>query len=275
MAASSASGHVVVFDFDLSLIDVNSDTHVPARLAPEVLDFVRSRARETPWTQLMAEACARMHALGVARAQVEDCLRAMPAAPELIAAVRAAAAAGARLHIVSDANEVFIGEFLRAHALGPLFASVHTNRAAWRADGLLEVAPFHEAAAPPHGCARCPPNLCKGLVMDALGLSAGSGAGGGAGAATAAAAASVTYIGDGGGDLCPALRLGARDLVLARGGFPLARALHAAEGAPLLAVLVEWEDGRALAAALRERLGIAPLQAEAPEVGAAAPQVTF
>jgi len=257
---ASSLQHVVVFDFDLSLIDVNSDTHVPAVLAPDVLDLIKAGSREgRAWTALMAEACARLHARGVTRAQVEGCLRAMPAAPELLAAARAAAAAGARLHIVSDANAVFIGEFLEAHALAPLFASVSTNRAAWREDGLLVVEPFHDAAAAPHGCARCPPNLCKGRVMDALGLSAGGG--GARAAADGAGAVVVTYIGDGGGDLCPSLRLGAGDLVLARADFPLARALRAdgaggAGAGELRADVREWPSGRALAAALLERLGL-------------------
>ena len=259
--------HVVVFDFDLTLIDVNSDTHVPEVLAPDVLAFIREEARSTPWTALMAEACARMHARGVARAQVEACLRAMPAAPELLAAVRIAAAAGAQLHVVSDANAVFISEFLEAHQLAPLFASVSTNRAAWRADGLLEVSPFHDAAALPHGCARCPPNLCKGRVLGALGLSAAARSAGNGGDAAAAAAAGeapaifVTYLGDGGGDLCPSLRLGAGDLVLAREAYPLARALRAAADAgEVAAAVAEWRDGRALAAALLERLGLAAPQ---------------
>lgn len=247
--------HVVVLDFDLTLIDVNSDTHVPGYLAPEVLDYIRAEAKATPWTALMAEACARMHARGVQRAQVEACLRAMPAAPELLEAVRAAAAAGARLHVVSDANQVFISEFLEAHALAPLFASVVTNRAAWRADGLLEVAPHHDAGAP-HGCARCPPNLCKGRAMDALGLSVG--VGGERGAGGGAEEWAVTYCGDGGGDLCPALRLGAGDLVLAREDFALARALRGESAAVVRAEVREWRDGRALASALRERLGLAP-----------------
>ena len=264
---SAEMPHTVVFDFDLTMVDVNSDTFVPERVCPPVLAFIDAARRETQWTALMAEAARRMRAAGVTRAQIAAALRVMPCAPELPAAVRAARAAGAALHVVSDANTIYIQEFLQDHGLAPLFDSIVTNPARWEcaegggegAEPTLVIEPFHALGRAPHGCALCPTNLCKGAVLDALGLSRGEG-GGGSGDA-AAAGCCVIYCGDGGGDLCPALRLGSGDLILAREGFPLARRLRERAGteAAARAEVVEWKDGAELAGRILARLGL-PLE---------------
>jgi pyridoxal phosphate phosphatase PHOSPHO2 len=260
----------VVFDYDLSLIDTNSDTFVPGELAPPLLEHIRARHREGAlWTSLMAEVLRMLHAGGAARADVERALERMPVWPETLALVREARARGHPLDIVSDANEVYIGHFLAHHGVQQAFSRVVTNRATFTADGLLEVAPYHdEAALGPHGCARCPPNLCKGRVMDALGHSVADGTAANAGAAAGAAAgeadgaaavarAPVAYVGDGGGDVCAALRLGPRDLVAARAGFPLDKALRAPEVAALLRARVEtWADGPSLRAVVGAFIGL-------------------
>jgi len=243
----------VVFDYDLSLIDCNSDTFVPAALSPPLLDHIRARHREGAlWTSLMAEVLRMLHAGGAARADIERALERMPVWPETLALVREARARGHPLDIVSDANEVYIAHFLEHHGVRQAFSRVVTNRARFTADGLLEVAPYHdEAALGPHGCARCPPNLCKGRVMDALGHSSAAGGAGGA------ARAPVVYVGDGGGDVCAALRLGPRDLVAARAGFPLDKALRTPEIAALHRARVEtWGDGPSLRAVVGAFIGL-------------------
>jgi 2,3-diketo-5-methylthio-1-phosphopentane phosphatase len=269
MAAEAAAGSaplpppppaLVVFDFDCSLIDVNSDEWVPAQLAPPLLAHIAEHKRGVQWTALMADVAVRMHAAGVTRAAVEACLAAMPVAEEVVAVIRAAAAASIPVHIVSDANAVYISAFLAGRGLAPAVAGVVTNRAEWDAHGCLRIAPHHEGPAP-HGCPRCPVNLCKGGVMDRLGFSAR--AGGDAATATATATATarrppLVYIGDGGGDLCPALRLGPGDLILARAGYPLHARLTSPAIAPLVAARVQaWADGRGMAAAIAEFIAAA------------------
>jgi hypothetical protein len=53
---------VVIWDYDLSLIDVNSDTYVPERLLPSLTRFIEENKRSLGWTELMAEVARRMHA---------------------------------------------------------------------------------------------------------------------------------------------------------------------------------------------------------------------
>jgi pyridoxal phosphate phosphatase PHOSPHO2 len=58
------------------------------------------------------------------------------------------------------------------------------------------------------------------------------------------------YVGDGGGDVCACLQLGAGDVVFARAGFPLAKALQGRHAAALRAELRVWASGSELRAGL-------------------------
>ncbi|KAF5830891.1 hypothetical protein DUNSADRAFT_13901 [Dunaliella salina] len=64
----------------------------------------------------------------------------------------------------------------------------------------------HHSHVQPHGCPRCPSNLCKGTKIRAL-KQAGCGR--------------IIYAGDGSNDVCAAMALDAGDVVLARKGHPL------------------------------------------------------
>ena len=86
-----------------------------------------------------------------------------------------------------------------------------------------------------HNCPLCPSNLCKGRELDAL--------------RCAGARHRVVYVGDGANDLCPALCLGAEDVVLARAGYPLAGLLKERK---IAAAVREWSDHDELAKLVEE-----------------------
>ena len=120
--------------------------------------------------------------------------------------LRAAAAGGAEVRILSDANDLFIAAMLQAAGLGPeagVVSGVVTNRAKFVSasssscssstsprhstassaspppmpPSRLVVEPRHDASRlGPHGCGLCPTNLCKGLELRKL---VGEGGGGG------------------------------------------------------------------------------------------------
>lgn len=106
------------------------------------------------------------------------------------------------IHILSDANSVFISEILQAHDLTACVDEIHTNPARFD-HGALRVVPFHDK---PHGCHRCPANLCKGAVMEELLMRKQY--------------MRVVYVGDGSNDFCPSCRTGPLDIVLARTSYP-------------------------------------------------------
>merc|ERR1712079_944131 len=76
---------------------------------------------------------------------------------------------------------------------------VITNPADFDEPGKLHVRPYHQTL---HGCPLCPANLCKGTVLEEL--------------RKKCQARRVIYVGDGGGDFCPACELGPNDAVLCR-----------------------------------------------------------
>ena len=93
------------------------------------------------------------------------------------------------------------------------------------------------------------------LLEGAQGASGGGGGGSRKRAATPGAGQRWAYIGDGGGDVCPCLKLREGDAIFARKGW----ALHKQLGALLPAAQVcPWEGGQGLAGALLAALGTAP-----------------
>jgi pyridoxal phosphate phosphatase PHOSPHO2 len=207
---------LVVWDFDWSLVNVNTDTWVldeldrSGELGLEPL-IHRCRAAASGWTAQMDWALGELHAQGTSAAAIDGVLARTPLLRGVVAAVAAGRAHRADQIIVSDANERYIESVLSARAdrvHRSTFRAVVTNGAHEEASGRLRVLPYHPTDAPKHGCPRCPPNMCKSRALRAL-L--------GAALAPGAARPRIAYIGDGSGDFCPSctvLRDG--DLVLAR-----------------------------------------------------------
>ena len=257
MARSSAT--IIVWDFDWSLVNVNTDTWVldkldrSGELGLKPLTQ-RCRAAASGWTAQMDWALGELHAQGTSTSAIDAVLTTTPLLRGVIAAVAAGRAHHANQIIVSDANERYIESALSArtdHVHRSTFSAVVTNRALEEASGRLRVLPYHPADAPKHGCPRCPPNMCKSRALRAL-LDALD--------AADAARPRIAYVGDGSGDFCPSctvLRDG--DLVLARRA-PHGRLLELCSSdrwtsAGGSARVVAWggaddEDGNDLAAAL-------------------------
>jgi 2,3-diketo-5-methylthio-1-phosphopentane phosphatase len=232
---------MIIWDFDFSLISVNSDEWIPAQFGSAFTDMIcAGRERREQWTALMDRVAGAMYAAGVTADQLTRAAASMPIDDDAVAAVREAAAAGAEQLIVSDANSVYISELLSAQSLDSHFSCIVTNPAHFDARGCLRIEP---AVSPenPHGCVLCPKNLCKGGVLRARQLVQDNFDG------------TIIYVGDGSGDVCPARALRSRDVVLARAEFPLAKALK--QQAPSARVET-WADYSQLRAAMRGLLGL-------------------
>ncbi|KAH8050242.1 phosphocholine phosphatase [Aureococcus anophagefferens] len=183
-------------------------------------------------------------------------LASIPFADENVACVRLAAAAGCEQRILSDANEVYIDKILEARSLrarSPCARAPRRTRTRATAE-VLRVAPFHPVDEAPHGCRRCPPNLCKGAVLDRW--------------VAECRPRRIIYVGDGSGDYCPATRLVEDDVVCARANYPLAKklrklALNVTDPVTLDAAVAEWRDGADLLRIFRRELR-APKQAAPP-----------
>lgn len=281
----------VVFDFDKSLVDANTDDWVPKVLAPDLLPFIRDGWRAgRQWTELMDEVAAKLFERGFKKEDFERALCSIPFHEDMFAALKEAAAVGCPVFIVSDANGFYISTILKHHGLDKLVTQVITNPSFFDDEGRLHIKKYCEAANDngEHGCKRCPVNMCKSWILERklqvvvrteavtvqtkpAGQGQGPeeatvtatttvivGTGAGAGAAPFSSDGKKTrilYVGDGSGDVCPVLSMHESCVACARTENPMLKELLEAKETGLVkAKIVPWESGSEVLAAMKEFL---------------------
>ncbi|XP_019107434.2 inorganic pyrophosphatase 2 isoform X2 [Beta vulgaris subsp. vulgaris] len=199
-------GIVVVFDFDKTIIDCDSDNWVVDELG--FTDLFNQLLNTMPWNSMMDVLMKEMHEEGITIDDIADVLKRIPIHPRIVPAIRAAHAAGCDLRIVSDANLFFIETILEHLGLSDYFSEINTNPGYVDEEGRLRILPHHDFTKSSHGCTNpCPPNMCKGMVIKRLLCKHGN--------------KKFIYLGDGLGDYCPSLRLREGDYVMPRKNFPV------------------------------------------------------
>ncbi|KAI0930478.1 hypothetical protein AcW1_009148 [Taiwanofungus camphoratus] len=206
--ASPIERQLVVFDFDWSLADQDSDRWVFEVLAPELRRKMKTLKKDVQWTDLVASSLRELHAKGGTRDDIEGALRKMPFHPAMARGVqnlKAKSSPKTTFFCLSNANIIFISTILKAQGLDTLFEEIVTNPAEWDASGLLKLRRRIDPAGPQHQCkVGCSPNMCKGEELEAF-LERHR-----------PTFDRIIYVGDGANDFCPVLRLRRRDMVLCR-----------------------------------------------------------
>ncbi|RLN70650.1 hypothetical protein BBJ28_00015072 [Nothophytophthora sp. Chile5] len=195
-----SGGVLVVFDYDWSLINENSDTFIFHVLHPELLLTLRDRCAKQPsWTKVMDDMLQVLAEKPEVSADlIRETVAQVPIQPRMLDAVRLAVEQySADVKIVSDANQVYIESMLEHHGLTKYVSEVITNPAEFElvADGRsrLHVRPYHAESIEPHGCEWCPTNMCKGRIVEAI--------------RSTQSYSRVLYVGDGSGDFWKAYGL--------------------------------------------------------------------
>ncbi|KAJ0090814.1 hypothetical protein Patl1_13435 [Pistacia atlantica] len=201
-------GIVVIFDFDRTLIDGDSDNWVVTQM--ELTEVFNQLRPSLPWNALMDRMMKELHLRGKTVDDIANCLGKTPLDSRIIAAIKSAHSLGCDLKIVSDANQFFIETILEHHGLLGCFSEIFTNPTLVDEEGALRILPYHSSTSSPHACNLCPSNLCKGLVLEQIHASA-----------LGCGKQRVIYLGDGRGDFCPTLKLGDGDFVMPRKNYPL------------------------------------------------------
>ncbi|KAF5453034.1 hypothetical protein F2P56_027981 [Juglans regia] len=225
-------GIVVVFDFDKTIIDSDSDNWVVDELG--ATDLFNDLLPTMPnWNSLMDRMLKELHARGKTIEDIADVFKRIPIHPRIVPAIKAAHALGCDLRIVSDANTFFIETILKHLELREYFSEINTNPSLVDEEGRLRIFPYHDSHKPPHGCSLCPPNMCKGLIIETIQASVSE------------EEEKFIYLGDGSGDYCPSLKLRDGDHVMPRKDFPVWDLICKN---PLLikAEIHEWIDGEDL-----------------------------
>ncbi|KAF5201005.1 Thiamine phosphate phosphatase-like protein [Thalictrum thalictroides] len=225
------AGIVVVFDFDKTIIDCDSDNWVVDDLG--ATDLFNDLLPTMPWNTLMDKMMKELHSQGRTIEEIVECLHRAPLIPQIISTIKSAHALGCELRILSDANLFFIETILKHHGLMDYFSEINTNPG-FVDEGRLKIFPYHDFISSSHGCDLCPPNMCKGLVFEKIRASA-----------FAEGNKRFFYLGDGKGDYCPSLKLVENDYVLPRKNYPLWELIS---NNPLLlkANIYEWSNGEKL-----------------------------
>ncbi|XP_025902828.1 pyridoxal phosphate phosphatase PHOSPHO2 [Nothoprocta perdicaria] len=225
---------LLVFDFDHTIIDENSDTWIvkcaPGKKLPSEL---RNSYRPGHWTDYMGRVLAYLGDSGV---REEEMRRTMVAIPFTAGMADLLAFIGENKGlldciIISDSNTVFIDWILEAAGFRKVFDKVFTNPAAFTSTGYLTVQNCHA-----HHCAKCPKNLCKRKVLEEFldkKLEQG------------ASYTQIVYIGDGGNDLCPVTFLKKGDIAMPRQGYPLEKKISqlSQDLSPVACAVLVWSSG--------------------------------
>ncbi|KAA8495272.1 putative phosphatase phospho2 [Porphyridium purpureum] len=239
---------LIVYDFDDTILDGNSDLVPTKRFYPRLMHFISEQVRnEQPWTDIMNATLRTLHRRGIGAGEICAAVADTPLVPgmqDLLQAARSSSLVAAQA-IISDSNSIYINAVLtRNHLQDTVFDRklIFTNSAQIHDEQLRIQAyadPKTETSFPAR-CSDCPANLCKGKVLEELLILQEQQLG---------HRPTVVYIGDGGNDLCPGTRLLACDYLCPRSGFKLAGRL-ASEPALCRATIVPWTSGSDLLQAL-------------------------
>nr|CAD7586340.1 unnamed protein product [Timema genevievae] len=90
------------------------------------------------------------------------CIESIPSVPGLEDVLRFLENSGAEVIFISDANSVFIQDWLDAHKLSHTVRRIFTNPAHYDKDGCLQVEDYHVQDT----CQLSTHNLCKGRILE-------------------------------------------------------------------------------------------------------------
>lgn len=220
---------LVIFDFDHSLVDENSDTFILDQLSPKLRKELLDKYDEIGgWTESMNYILNKLHAENFKKSDVEGAICKIPLFPALKEKlVEIHSSIPSMFCIMSDANSMFIETVLRHQRLDNVFQNIFTNPAQFDHEERLSLQPLVKSDTP-HGCTRCEINICKGFLVQNV--------------HSKQPFRRTVYVGDGTNDYCPATRLGENDVLLPRHGFSLHKILQSPYTPPLKCKIMVWKD---------------------------------
>ena len=208
---------LAVFDFDHTLIELNTDAEVQ-KLSPggSLPQEVHSLRRSMGWTEFMQQVFTHLNKESVKSDEIKKFIRSLeftPGAGELIRTLKEDL--NAEIIIISDSNTLFISELLDESGLTGYFAQVFTHPAEFDPQtNCLQI----KRTNPEIVCKEGKGKMCKGHILDSY-IKQRSKEG--------QKFDKVVYVGDGVNDFCPITSLASTDLAFVRKGFGLEK--HLAE----------------------------------------------
>ncbi|XP_053554387.1 pyridoxal phosphate phosphatase PHOSPHO2 [Bombina bombina] len=201
---------LLVFDFDHTIINDNSDTWI-IQCAPEkkLPNGLQNSYEKGKWTEYMGRIFTYLGEQGIKEDDMKRIMIAIPYTPGMTELLQFIAQKKDFFDciIISDSNTIFIDWILTHANVQNVFDKVFTNPAAFDQVGNLTVHNFHI-----HNCSKCPKNLCKKKVLEEFVAKQSQ---------NGIQYTKTVYIGDGGNDLCPITFLKKGDIAMPRQGYAL------------------------------------------------------
>ncbi len=163
--------NLIIFDFDNTLVDGNTDM-VVLDLAPhlKLRKFTsESQKQGKGWGEAMGLALGQLHTYGLDKSQIDECvlkLKFFDHLPELLSKLKESGKNDTI--ILSHANDYFIDILLKKAGLESVFKAVHTYPAKWTTEGCLKVDRYHNEDV---NCRYCPVDCCKGWCLKHISIS--------------------------------------------------------------------------------------------------------
>lgn len=232
---------LVVFDFDYTLVDGNTDTWITKLSSKAKTAINDGRNKQMCWTNIMQNVFKTLNQENFSQQDYVNCLKSLQFIEGMKETCEFIFRNNIPCIIISDSNTYFIDHLLKRDGLEHVFCEVFTNPAKWK-EGCLHVERYHN-----HGCGLCPANLCKKEVL--LGFISNY-------TQNQPSFNHIFYVGDGKGDLCPSLSLSEKDYVMARDGYTLHDLLIKQKSNSTVKPTVKpWTSGFQILESLKEVFG--------------------
>ncbi|XP_067843614.1 pyridoxal phosphate phosphatase PHOSPHO2 [Heptranchias perlo] len=237
---------LLVFDFDHTIVDENSDTWVvsctPEKKLPH---WLRKTYDGKHWNEYMRRVLGYIGDQGIKESEMKQVMESIPYVPGLVDLLKFICQIKDQVDciIISDSNTIFINWILEATNSSLAFNRILSNPANFDEQSHLTIENFHS-----HNCAQCPENLCKKKALDdfvADQLKVG------------VQYKRTIYTGDGGNDLCPIKGLKEGDVAMVRKGYKLERLIHEmvdGDSGSIQPSIVIWSSGEEILSHLRKCL---------------------
>ncbi|XP_045472342.1 probable phosphatase phospho2 [Harmonia axyridis] len=201
--------NLAAFDFDHTIIELNSDAVIASTVQGGVPESVKNLHRNNGWTAYMQKIFELLNMEGYSEDFIRNTIIKLNPVCGMIDLIEELSSKfNYDVIIISDSNSYFIDAWLNNYDLKKCVLRVFTNPAQFK-DNLLMIEPYHLQDY----CDLSSKNLCKGQILqDFVAEQEKNGV----------LYDRIIYAGDGANDLCPILRLKIGDHAFVRNGFKLA-----------------------------------------------------
>ncbi|XP_070582326.1 phosphoethanolamine/phosphocholine phosphatase isoform X1 [Erythrolamprus reginae] len=246
MAATQSQKYLLVFDFDETIVNENSDDSVvqatPEKKLPE---SIRQTFREGFYNEYMQRVLKYLGDQGVKMSDFKAVYEKIPLSPGMQKLFQFLSKHQNHFEIIliSDANMFGIECSLKAAGAHSLFRKIFSNPSSFDKTGYFVLGPYHS-----HNCPRCPLNMCKQkILVEYLEERAQEGR----------QFERIFYVGDGANDFCPSMAMKSSDVAFPRKGYPMHRLIQDMEKnqpGTYRATIVPWESAIEVCSHLQEVL---------------------